>query len=180
MASPLPTVLRLALPALLAACAASGASATADARAAVPGPVVALSAARPGSDEHAVAQALQRWYTALSSGDWPALADHFWEHAIFAAVWAPPGEDGKRVVVETVPDFIAQAPEGPGSRAIFEEWILGGEVRVHGDVAQAWVLFGARFGDPGDLREWSGIDAFTLLRQGGEWRIITLSWAADH
>ena len=82
-------------------------------------------------------------------------------------------------MVTSVPDFVAQAPEGPGSREIFEERMVSASIQVSGNVAQAWVRYDARFGDPGQVAEWSGIDAFTLIRHRGEWRFTSLAYVAD-
>ena len=48
-----------------------------------------------------------------------------------------------------------------------------------GNLAQAWVHYHARFGDPGELMEWSGIDAFTLLYHDGEWKIVEIVYTPD-
>jgi hypothetical protein len=47
------------------------------------------------------------------------------------------------------------------------------------DLAQAWVRYRARFGDPGEVSEWEGMDAFTLLRHGGRWGIVELVFVGD-
>jgi hypothetical protein len=131
------------------------------------------------AERHAVTAELERYYADLSARDWPAFAEHFWPGATITTSWQPPGEPAIRGDVQTVEDFVAQAPEGPGSRAIFEEWMLESEVRVAGNLASAWVRYGARFGDPGDVMEWTGVDAFSLLRCAGRWRIVSLAFAAE-
>jgi hypothetical protein len=83
------------------------------------------------------------------------------------------------VVATSVPDFVAQGPRGPGSRAIFEERMLEGRITSTGDLAQAWVRYRATFGDPGQVSEWEGTDAFTLLRHGGRWRIASLAFLSS-
>ena len=74
---------------------------------------------------------------------------------------------------------VAKAPEGPGSAPIFAEWMTAAELRVdeHG-LAQAWVDYDAHFGEEGALFEWSGVDAFTLLRHDGRWRIVSLAYVS--
>jgi hypothetical protein len=49
-------------------------------------------------------------------------------------------------------------------------------VSANNDIAQVWAAYDARFGDPGDVQEWSGIDAFTLLRFEGRWRISSIAY----
>lgn len=119
---------------------------------------------------------LEAYYRDFSARDWDAFASHFWPDATLSAVWQPPGEDGPRVVITALADFVDQAPSGPGSREIFEERMLDAEVRVQGDLAHAWATFAARFGDPGEVAEWQGIDAFTLMRHDGRWRIVALAY----
>lgn len=123
--------------------------------------------------------ALESYYDALSDRDWTRFADHFWPGAVLTTVWQPPGETAARVVATSVPDFVAQAPQGPGSKPIFEERMTGAPLlRVHRDLAQAWVRYRARFGAPGDVMAWEGIDAFLLIRHEGRWRIAALAFAA--
>ena len=53
------------------------------------------------------------------------------------------------------------------------------QIVVEGGLAQAWVRYDAQFGDPGDIAEWSGLDAFTLMRHQGRWRITSLAYQSD-
>jgi hypothetical protein len=93
-------------------------------------------------------------------------------------VWQPPGEAAPRVVATTVPEFVAQAPQGPGSQPIFEERMGRADVRAHRSLAQAWAEYHARFGRPDSVATWSGIDAFTLMRHEGRWKIVSLAFAS--
>lgn len=136
------------------------------------------STARDATRAEIVAE-LEAYYADFSARDWEAFADHFWKGGTITTVWRPPEEESERVVVTTIPDFVARAPEGPGSREIFEETMLGAEVRVTGNLAQAWARYAARFGDPGDVMEWEGTDAFTLMKHDGRWRIVSLVYAGD-
>jgi hypothetical protein len=119
------------------------------------------------------------YYTVLSARDWDVLPDAFWPDATLTTIWQPAGEVSPRVWSTTVAEFIAAAPEGPDSRPVFEERPLSIEPRVEGDIASAWVHYRARFGAPGDLMCWTGIDVFTLLRFNGEWRIASLAYVTD-
>ena len=122
---------------------------------------------------------LEGYYDDLSGRDWPAFASHFWTGATITTAWQPPGETEISVVPQTVEEFVEQAPEGPGSREIFEEWIISSEIKVSGNLAHAWVRYGARFGDPGDVAEWEGIDSFALLNVGGTWKIAALVFDSE-
>ena len=122
---------------------------------------------------------LERYYADFSARDWPAFATHFWPGATLTTVWQPPGEPAPRVVVTTVPEFVAKAPEGPSSKPVFEERMLGADIRIIGNLAQAWARYVTRFGDPGALQTWRGVDAFTLMRHEGRWRIVSLAYADE-
>lgn len=123
-----------------------------------------------------VRSVIESYYAAFSDRDWDRFAAHFWPGATLTTVWMPEGAERESVVATTVPDFVAQAPEGPGSREIFEERASAMEIRVEAGLAQVWARYDARFGDPGEVMEWEGLDAFTLIRHGGEWRITSLAY----
>ncbi len=131
------------------------------------------------AERSVVEQRLRDYYRDFSARDWTEFASHFWPEADITTVWRLPGEDTAGVVVTTIEEFVAQAPQGPGSRQIFEEWMIAADIRLFNDLAQAWVRYGARFGDPGDIDEWEGIDAITLLKHRGTWRIVALVFTAD-
>lgn len=133
----------------------------------------------PNPAESEVHQFLESYYDAFSARDWPAFTDHFWDGATMTTIWTPPGETDERVVATSIPDFVAQAPMGPGSREIFEEKMVSARIEVEGDLAQARARYEARFGDPGEIMEWEGFDAFTLLKFRGEWRISSLAYVPD-
>jgi len=122
---------------------------------------------------------LSRYYTDLSARKWNAFSTHFWPGATITTIWQPPGEPAERVATVTVPEFIANAPAGPDSKPIFEERMKSCDIRVSGELAQAWARYDARFGEPGKVSEWSGTDAFTLMKHDGAWRIVSLVFASD-
>ncbi len=124
-------------------------------------------------------QFLESYYEAFSARDWELFESHFWLGATMTTIWAPIGELNERVVASTVPEFVEQAPLGPGSREIFEERMDSVEILFDGNLAICWARYNARFGDPGDIVEWEGTDAFTLIRFDGEWKISSLAFLAD-
>jgi hypothetical protein len=71
---------------------------------------------------------------------------------------------------------VSERLSGPDSKPIFEERLTDVVVRSYGNLAQAWATYTARFGEPGNVATWEGIDAFTLLRHDGTWRIVSLSY----
>jgi len=129
--------------------------------------------------EQGVLDELQAYYDDFSERDWEAYPTHFWPGATLVTIWQAEGEPEPRVFASSVPEFVAKAPEGPGSAPIFAEWMTAAELRVdeHG-LAQAWVDYDAHFGEEGALFEWSGVDAFTLLRHDGRWRIVSLAYVS--
>ncbi len=131
------------------------------------------------ADSAAVAAVIGAYYEDFSARDWDAFASHFWPGADITTVFPPPDDSLPRVVIMPVPDFVAHAPEGPGSREIFEELPEHTEVDVRGDLAVAWVRYRARFGDPGDVQEWAGTDVFTLMRHDEVWKIVELAFTPD-
>lgn len=133
----------------------------------------------PDTDTTLVLAELRSYYRDLSARAWGLFDGHFWEGATITTVWQPPGADAPGVWYTTVPEFVAAAPDGPDSREIFEETMLDARIRVSGGIAQAWVRYHARFGDPGAVREWEGVDAFTLMRHDGQWRIVSLAFWSD-
>jgi len=123
-----------------------------------------------------VVAALEEYYDALSDRDWDRFRRTFWGGGIITALWGGPqgGEPSART--QSVADFIAAAPSGPGSREIFEEQMITAEVDVRGAIANVFVRYRARFGDPGDLSAWEGVDSFVLMKARGEWRIVALTF----
>ena len=131
----------------------------------------------PG-ESHEVLATLESYYADMSERDWAAYANHFHPGAVLATSW--PREEGgePRVQLTTVEEFLARTSEGPDAASIFGEWMTDAEVRVEGDLAEAWVRYDAKFGEPGELMEWSGVDSFSLFREDGRWRIVSLSYVS--
>jgi len=124
----------------------------------------------------AVLAELGRYYDDFSARDWNAYTSHFWPGATLTTVWTPPGAPVARVMSLSVPEFVRQTPQGPDSKPIFEERMTGADLRVIGNLAQAWVRYSARFGDRDSVITWKGVDAFTLMRHEGRWRITSLAY----
>ncbi len=140
----------------------------------------AVPANPPGDSLRAVILAeVDAYYRDFSARDWEAFAAHFWPGAHLTTIWQPPGESSERVWTVSVPDFVAQAPAGPGSREIFEERRTDATVVAGDRMAQVWARYEARFGDPGEIMEWEGVDAFTLIKHEGAWRIVSLAYVAE-
>ena len=129
----------------------------------------------PNPDEETVRETVRRYYRDMSARDWPAYAAHFWPRATLTTVWEPPGEPARGVVVTTLDSFLAMTGQGPDSKPVLEERLLGQDVRVTGNLAQVWARYEARFGDSDAVQTWRGVDAFTWMKHEGAWRIVALA-----
>jgi len=136
-----------------------------------------LSADSPVREE--IVKELTDYYDHMSARNWDAYASHFWPGATITTIWQSAGDPAPRVLITTIKDFIAQAPQGPNSQPIFEERMTDADVRADGNLAQVWANYKARFGGLGKIDEWTGIDAFTLMKHEGRWKITGLTFAAN-
>ena len=58
--------------------------------------------------------------------------------------------------------------------------MLHAHVTGYGDLANAWVIYEGHWGERRDsVRTVRGIDAFTLVRDDGEWRIASLVFTPE-
>ena len=166
-------IVGLALLALLAACATKQRSANSEAQS----PPKYLAAGDSLREE--ILKELTDYYDHMSARNWDAYASHFWPGATITTIWQSAGDPAPRVLITTIKDFIAQAPQGPNSKPIFEERMTDADVRADGNLAQVWANYKARFGGLGKVDEWTGIDAFTLMKHEGHWKITGLTFAAN-
>lgn len=161
---------------LVGGCRTGGGSRLNGAGRSPPAPVADTVAA---GDREAVLREVRSYYRDFSARDWSAYAAHFWPGATMSTVWTPPGEAQPRVMVMSVPEFVRQAPLGPGSKPVFRERMLGAEVRLGRNLAHVWAHYEVQFGTPDSLAVWRGIDAFTLMAHGGRWRIAALAYTDE-
>jgi hypothetical protein len=129
-----------------------------------------------------VLQQLDRYYRDFSARNWEAVATHFWPGATITTittVGGPQGGASRRVVTTSVADFIAGAVEGPETPPLFEERMSRAEVRVEGPIALVWATYRASFGKRGSVEQWTGTDAFTLVKHDGRWGIVSLTFAPE-
>jgi hypothetical protein len=132
------------------------------------------------ADVAAVTTVLREYYSRLSARDWRALRRSFWPGGTITTIWTPPGERAERVFVQTIDQFIRAAPSGPGRLAVFSEEMVRPRISLYGPLAEAWVVYRARFGaTPDSVRIHHGVDAFHLMRHDGEWRIVTLTFTGE-
>ena len=119
------------------------------------------------------------YYRDLTARDWDAFARHFWRGAVVTMIWAPDDGSERRVDFISVPDFIAQMDLGEDSTLICEQMMGSVEMHFDGTVAQVWSRHRVRFGEPGNVHEWTDVDAFTLMKHVGLWKISSMALAAQ-
>ncbi len=119
------------------------------------------------------------YYRDLTARDRDAFARHFWRGAVVTMIWEPDDQSERRVDFISVPDFIVQMDLGDDSTIIFEQTMGTVELHVDGNVAQVWSRHRVRFGEPGNVREWTDVDAFTLMKHVGLWKISSVALAAQ-
>jgi hypothetical protein len=120
-------------------------------------------------DRAAVLATVQKVFTAMRTRDTALLRQAFDTSARLAGVST---RNGPATVRLTAPmafgSAIASAPAGD----VWNERIWDPEVRIDGDVAQVWAYYtfhrNATFSH-------CGVDAFMLLKVGGEWKITQLA-----
>ncbi|HEY3226345.1 MAG TPA: DUF4440 domain-containing protein [Planctomycetota bacterium] len=137
----------------------------------LPSCVVAPRGPDPKTKE--VITAVEGMYDDLSSRRWDALEAHFLPEA--ELVFATPS--GPRRM--TPPKFVEMVRNNVEGKDVFEERMLDGWIRTHGDMAVVWSRFAAREGKGDDIRTWSGIDAFTLIRVDGRWKVSQIAVSQD-
>lgn len=113
-------------------------------------------------------------YADLSARDWEKFAGHFAEGAVVIF------KTRKGVAqVTSIVDFNARNQKAVAGKEVFGEDCEGLDVRVHRDLAHAWSRFRGRVGTKEKVDTWSGIDAYTLLRLDGKWKIVAIAVSVD-
>jgi hypothetical protein len=139
-----------------------------------------LGAEQDSSVRADVEAVLRTYYQDFSARDWRAVRASFWPGGTITTRWTPPGERQARVWVQTADDFVKRAPEGPGRMAVFSERMVHAHVTGYGDIAEAWVIYEGRWGRTREeVKTTRGIDAFHLYKDGGEWRIVSLTFTTE-
>ena len=132
----------------------------------------------PDPEARVVVDLMHRAYADLSARNFEALAAYFLSGATFTMVGA--GRDGSvRVDSTNLPDFVATVKKAVEGKSVYGESIVSADARVNGRVAQVWIRFAARIGNEGKVREWGGIDAWTLVKGPEGWKISSISVSQD-
>jgi len=119
--------------------------------------------------------AIRGYYAALTSRDWRLFGSHFWPRATITTVRALPDDTVPRVQILTIEEFVAGA--GKAQAEVFADEALRATIVTYGALADAWVTSRARVGaGAGTVVNRYGIDAFHLMKLGGQWRIVSLAF----
>lgn len=128
---------------------------------------------RVSDEAREILGAVDAMYADLSARRWDALEAHFLPEA--SLVFATPSGPRRMTPAKFV-EIVRKNVEG---KEIFEERMKTGTARVHGDVATVWSRFEGREGSGAEVRAWSGVDAFTLVRIEGRWRVALIAVSQD-
>jgi len=130
-------------------------------------PLHASAAQRTARDS--VVATIQRVLDAMRARDTTGLGAAFDSTARLIGV---PDASTAATRPRTASRFLADIANVPPEKA-FDERIYDPEVRIEGPVAQVWTYYTFR---EGKTFSHCGIDAFTLMRTGGTWRIVNWIW----
>lgn len=131
-----------------------------------------------GGARQSILTALQRYYSDFSARNWTRFGTHFWTDAMISAVRLPAGEDERRAVVRSPSEFVELFRGTLEREPIFEVRMGSAQVLVRGNLAQVWAEYRVRLGDA-NISEWGGINAFTMIRFRGRWRIVSLAYDTE-
>ena len=117
--------------------------------------------------------AVDAMYDDLSERRWDALATHFLPDAtvVFCSAKGPNRK--------SVADFIEMVRKKVDGLEVFEERMTHSWVRNYHDIAVVWSTFEGKEGSKENVKTWSGVDAFTLMKVNGAWRITQVAVYVD-
>lgn len=130
--------------------------------------VAPVSARAQESEEARVLAAVQRLFDGMAARDTALAASALEPDAWFFATrpGAPPVGTPTRDFLERL--AVAEVP--------WRERLWSPEVRVHGDIAMVWAPYDFHVGE---RFSHCGVDAFTLVRGGGRWRISGATYTVE-
>ncbi len=128
----------------------------------------------PDPDAESVKAEIRQMYLDLSARDWTKFEAHFADGAVVIFK----GHDGAARIL-SMTEFNAHAQKSVDGKPIYEEKCDTLDARVHHDMAHAWSHFSAKLGTAEKLHQWSGIDAYSLLRIDGKWKIAAIAISED-
>lgn len=112
---------------------------------------------------------IRQMYADLSARKWKDFEDHFAPDAVVIL--------GGRAI--PIGEFNAKNQKALETATDFAETCESLEIRVHKDTAHAWSRFRGTVTRNGETRTWSGVDAYTLVRVDGRWKIAAIAVSSD-
>ncbi|MCG3137181.1 MAG: hypothetical protein HJJLKODD_01024 [Phycisphaerae bacterium] len=137
--------------------------------------------ATQAADQDAVMRTVEQLYSTLSNRQWEALKALFAEGATIATVRSASNDQPEQAEARPAREWIDQYRPVFEGKTTFTEKSLHHEVQTFGTVAQVWSHFEATYTDTEhpEPQFFTGIDAFTLLKVNGQWRILTIAYASQ-
>lgn len=128
-----------------------------------------MTACASAPSDPSVESEIRQMYADLSARKWKEFEDHFAPGAVVIL--------GGRPI--PVAEFNAKNRKALENATDFAETCEALEVRVHKDTAQAWSRFRGTVTRNGETRTWSGVDAYTLVRVDGRWKIAAIAVSTE-
>jgi hypothetical protein len=141
-----------------------------------PPPAADSAAAVSAAADAPLVALLEGYYADFGARNWTAFAGHFWPGATIATIRKPLGAPRETVVVTSIDEYVLNAGGAGVDQTPITIKLTARDVRVDGFLAQVLARFDANVQTPaqGELHNWHGLDAFTLMKHDGEWRIAAL------
>jgi hypothetical protein len=129
-----------------------------------------------GADHRAIRALIARQFESLSwSADRAPQWDEFWADFVPGALLFPAARPVRPV---TVPNFVERMKSAAASTMpVFEETLLGVEIKLYGNVGVALAVCEQREKDAPPGR---AVEALLLVREDGVWRIAAQGWDKEH
>jgi ketosteroid isomerase-like protein len=128
----------------------------------------------PDPTAEAVKAEIRQLYVDLSARDWEKFGAHFTSDAV--VIFKTRKGAAKTMSMK---EFDAMTRKGVEGKPVYSEECDRLDVRVHRDLAHAWSHFRAKIGTAEKVDTWSGIDAYTILRVDGAWKIAAIAISED-
>ena len=132
------------------------------------------------ADSDSAEGTVQKVYEVISgpagARDWDKFRSLFAEGARLIPVRVT--AEGPVATALSVEDYAKRAGANFGKTAFYESEV-GRRVETFGDIAHVFSTYESRRA-PGEKPFARGINSFQLVRQGGEWKVMTILWESEN
>jgi hypothetical protein len=125
-----------------------------------------LSAVAQDADQKAILSLVDRVFEGMRKGDTAMMRAAFAPQARMLGV----GRDGQ-VTSESIDGWLTGIARPRANNAVIDERTWAPEVKIDGNIAQAWMQYALYVGE---RLNHCGVDAFDFLKVGGDWKILTV------